>query len=74
MIRHGALPMLLTAVRFRSPFGAGFSEKYHVSPLSILGHCFDVGQGTQPLNGSLDLGLNEYLVGQGCNVYDKFNH
>ena len=22
--------------------GAGFPEKYHVSPLSILGHCFDV--------------------------------
>ena len=27
------------AVRFRIPLGAGFSEKYHVSPLSILGHC-----------------------------------
>ena len=24
-----------------NPVGAGFSEKYHVSPLSILGHCFD---------------------------------
>ena len=24
------------------PFGAGFSKKYHVSPLSILGHYFDV--------------------------------
>ena len=29
-------------VRFRIPLGAGFSEKYHVSPLSILGQCFDV--------------------------------
>ena len=30
-----------TAVRFRIPLGAGFSEKCHVSPFSILGHCFD---------------------------------
>ena len=46
---------------------AGFSEKYHVSPLSTLGHFFDVcvlGQGTLPLNDSLDLGENEYRVGQ----------
>ena len=34
--------MSLPAVRFRIPLGAGFSEKYNVSPLSILGHCFDV--------------------------------
>ena len=34
--------MSLPAVRFRMPLGAGFSEKYHVSPLSILRHCFDV--------------------------------
>ena len=34
-----ALPMSLPAVRFRIPLGAGFSEKYHVSPLSILGYC-----------------------------------
>ena len=33
----GALPMSLPAV-----LGARFSEKYHVSPHSILGHCFDV--------------------------------
>ena len=33
--------MSLPAVRFRIPLGAGFSEKYHVSPLSILGHYFD---------------------------------
>ena len=32
----------MPAVRFRISLGAGFSEKYHVSPLSILGHCFDV--------------------------------
>ena len=41
-LERGALPLLLPAVRFRIPVGAGFSEKYHVSPLSILGHCFDV--------------------------------
>ena len=34
--------MSLPAVRFGIPLGAGFSEKSHVSPLSILGHCFDV--------------------------------
>ena len=28
-------------VRFRTPLGAGFLEKYHVFPISILGHCFD---------------------------------
>ena len=38
----GALPMLLPAVRVRTPLGAGFSKKCHVSPLAILGHCFDV--------------------------------
>ena len=38
-LERGALPMSLPAVRFQIPFGAGFSEKYHVSPLSILGHC-----------------------------------
>ena len=34
--------MSLPAVRFRIPLGAELSEKYHVSPLSILGHYFDV--------------------------------
>ena len=38
-LERGALPMSLSAVRFRIPFGAEFSEKYHVSPHSILGHC-----------------------------------
>ena len=28
--------------RFRIPLGAGFSEKYHVSPFSILEQCLDV--------------------------------
>ena len=36
-----ALSMSLPAVRFRISLGTGFSEKYHVSSLSILGHCFD---------------------------------
>ena len=38
-LERGALAMSLPAVRFRIPLGAGFSEKYHVSPLSILEHC-----------------------------------
>ena len=41
-LERAALSMSLPAMRFRISFGAGFSEKYHVSPLSILGHCFDV--------------------------------
>ena len=40
-LERGALPMSLPAVRFRIQLGAGFSEKHHVSPLSILGHYFD---------------------------------
>ena len=34
-LERGALPMSLLAVRFRIPLGAGFSEKYQGSPLSI---------------------------------------
>ena len=30
--------MSLPAMRSRIPLGVVFSEKYHVSPLSILGH------------------------------------
>ena len=41
-LERGALPMSLPALRFRIPLGAEFSEKYHVSPFSILGHCEDV--------------------------------
>ena len=41
-LERGALPMSLSAVRFRTPLGAGFSDNYHVSPLSILGNCIDV--------------------------------
>ena len=33
-LEYGALPMSLPAVQFRSHLGAGFTEKYHVSPLS----------------------------------------
>ena len=60
----------LPAVWFRIPFGAGFSDKYHVSLLSLLGHCFDVVSfgkaliGTYHSNASLDSGKNEYLVRQ----------
>ena len=41
-LEREALSMSLSAVRFRIHLGAGFPEKYHVSPLSILGYCFDV--------------------------------
>ena len=54
----------------RIPVGAGFSEKYHISPLSILGYSFDVvylGKAlVTPLSALLDSGENEYLVGQRC--------
>ena len=57
-LEHGALPFSLPVVRFRTPLGARFSEKYHVSlPLSILGHCFElVSLGKAPSNASLDSG------------------
>ena len=41
-LKCGTLPMPLLALRFQIPLDAGFLEKYHVSPLSILGHCFDI--------------------------------
>ena len=41
-----------------------FFREIDVSALSILGHCFVLGQGTSPSNASLDLSENEYLVGQ----------
>ena len=66
-LERGALPMSLPAVQFRIPLGAGFPAKYHVSLLSILGHCFDVvslGKALNLTNASLDSG--EYLVGQRC--------
>ena len=59
--------MSLTAVRFRIPLGAGFSEKYHVSPLSLIGTLLRfcvLGQDTLPSHALPDSGVNEYLVGQ----------
>ena len=41
-LERRALSMSMTAVWFRIPLGIGFSGKYHVSPLSMLGHCFEV--------------------------------
>ena len=62
--RYG-LPMSLPEVRFRAQLGAGFSEKYHVSPLLILGHCFDVVSLGNVLHPQmLHLAENEYIVGQ----------
>ena len=52
-LARGALSMSLAAVRFRILLGAGFSKKYHVSPLSILGHCFDVVSLGKALNPQL---------------------
>ena len=42
MLRAWLLPMSLPAVRFLTTLGAGFSEKFYISTLSILGYCFDV--------------------------------
>ena len=66
-LERGALPMSLPVVRFRIPLGAGFSEKYNVYRLLILGtllRCCVPWQGTSPSNASFDSGENEYLVGQ----------
>ena len=59
--------MSLPAVRFRIPLGAGFSEKYHISP----GHYWDIISMLCPWARHftltcfmLDSGVNEYLVGQ----------
>ena len=41
-LERDALTMSLPVARFRIRLGAGFSEKNHVSPLSILEHCFNV--------------------------------
>ena len=45
-------------------YGCRFSEKYHVSPLSMLGHCFHVcvfRQGISPSNTSLECVLSVEL-------------
>ena len=40
---HGAMVREWScAMRFQTPLDAEISEKYHVSPISILGHCFNV--------------------------------
>ena len=41
-LERDALTMSLPVARFRIRLGAGFSEKKHVSLLSILEHCFNV--------------------------------
>ena len=57
-LEPGALPTLLPAIQIRVPFGAGFLEKYHVSPISILKHCFDVVSLGKALNPQI-LHLNQ---------------
>ena len=72
-LERGALPMSLPVARFRTPLGAGFSEKYHDYPISILR--YDVVS-VLSSHASLDSGANEYLVGQRWQCvgpYDKFN-
>ena len=41
-LERGTLSMSLPAVRLRTPLSTGFSEKFYISPLSILRHCFDI--------------------------------
>ena len=71
-----ALSISLSAVRFRTPLGAGFSDKYHISPLSILGHCFDVVSLGEALNPQM-LHLTQVKMStckdRDDNVYDKLN-
>ena len=61
---------------FRNPLGAEYSEKYHVSLLSILGHCFDVVFSGKTLHTQM-LHLTQVKMGtwwgRDGNVYDKFN-
>ena len=56
-LEHGALPMSLPALRFRTPLGAGFLDKYHVPSFinDTLFRCCILGQGTLPSHASLDL-------------------
>ena len=61
MVKARASAMSLPAVRFRIPLGAGFSDKYSVSPLSILGCCFDVvSLGKAPHPQMLDLKMSTW--------------
>ena len=75
-LESGALPMSLPAVRFRAPLGAGFSEKYHVSLLSILRQCFDVvslGKALHPQMLHLTQVKMHTFEARYGNMYDKFN-
>ena len=62
-----SLPMSLPAVRFRTRLGAEYSEKCHVSPLSMFGHmfrCCVLGQDTLPSHALLISCVKKYLGGQ----------
>ena len=52
-----------------------FREISCFSPLNLgtLLRCCGLGQGTSPLNASLDSGENEYLVGNTAHSYRKFS-
>ena len=58
--------MSVPAVRFRTPLSAGFSEKYHVSPLSIFRRCFDVVFLGKSLHPQMIHLTGECLVGERC--------
>ena len=74
-LERGALPMSLPAVQFRTPLGAEFSEKYHVSLLLILGYCFDVvslGKALHPRMLHLTQVKMSTWKDRDHNMYDKF--
>ena len=71
-LERGALSMSLPALRFCA-FCAEFSEKYHVSPLSILGSCFHNVSLGKALNPQMFHVTMSTLYDRNCNVYDKFN-
>ena len=75
MVRARRLSISLPAVRFQIPLGGGFSKKYHVSPLSLLGHCFNVVSLGKALNHQ-KLHLTQVKMStwkdKDGNVYDKF--
>ena len=75
-LEREALPISLPAVLSRTPLGALFSDKYHVSLLSILEHCFDavfLGKALYPQMLHLTLVKMCSWQDRDDNVYDKLN-
>ena len=42
MVKAWRFADVVACLAVSNPAGAGFSEKFHISPLPILGHSFDV--------------------------------